>query len=110
MADRAWWMTALQWTVWFGLMSLVMGWLVRSRLRARPASNVRRLQYPLSTLIVGLVRWTLCGDCRCFEHLSQRHGAMVDDGDLRRLRALIDSDGEWILFATSRSFGGWTGL
>jgi len=48
-------MTALQWTVWFGLMSLVMGWLARSRLRARPASNMRRLQYPPSTLIVGLV-------------------------------------------------------
>jgi len=36
-------------------MSLVMGWLGRSRLRARPASEARRLVYPLGTLIVGLI-------------------------------------------------------
>ena len=55
MAEQAWWITVLQWTAWFGLMSLVMGWLARSRLRARAASDAHRLRYPPSTLIVGLV-------------------------------------------------------
>src|SRR5258705_5083436 len=55
MAERAWWITALQWTAWLGLMSLVMGWLARSRFRRRPESDAHRLCYPLSTLIVGLV-------------------------------------------------------
>jgi hypothetical protein len=36
-------------------MAIVMGWLARSRLRARPASDTRRLVHPASTLIVGLV-------------------------------------------------------
>jgi hypothetical protein len=48
-------MTALQWTLWLVVMATVMGWLARSRLRARPASDARRLVHPPSTLIVGLV-------------------------------------------------------
>jgi hypothetical protein len=49
------WMTALQWTLWLAVMAMVMGWLARNRLRARPAADARRLVHPLSTLIVGLV-------------------------------------------------------
>jgi hypothetical protein len=48
-------MTALQWTLWLVVMAIVMAWLARSRLRARPASDARRLVHPASTLIVGLV-------------------------------------------------------
>src|SRR5262245_24054620 len=55
MADRAWWVTALQWTVWAIVMSLVMGWLAKSRRRARPTSEQGRLAHPPSTLIMGLV-------------------------------------------------------
>src|SRR5262245_23080208 len=55
MADRAWWVTTIQWSVWAILMSLVMGWLARSRHRARPAAQQRELAHPPSTLILGLV-------------------------------------------------------
>ena len=54
MADRTWWVTTIQWSVWAILMSLVMGWLARSRHRARPAAHQRELAHPPSTLILGL--------------------------------------------------------
>src|SRR6267142_1261804 len=69
MAERAWWMTALQWAAWFGLMALVMGWLARSRFHARPASEARRLAYPLSTLIVGLVCFALFAGIAVFSNV-----------------------------------------
>ena len=59
MADKPWWATAIQWTVWAVLMSLVMGWLARSRLRPRPTSKDHQLLHPPSTLIVGLVCFLL---------------------------------------------------
>src|SRR5262245_56643094 len=55
MRDRPWWMTALQWTLWGLIMSLVMGWLSKSRFRAWPTSDAHRLTYPLSTLIMRLM-------------------------------------------------------
>ena len=55
MTDRPWWMTGIQWMLWALAMSLIMGWLGRSRLRARPADHHRRLAHPPSTLIIGLV-------------------------------------------------------
>jgi Bacterial PH domain len=53
-AEKTWWPTAVQWTVWAILMSLVMGWLARSRRRPRPTSQQRDLVHPASTLIIGL--------------------------------------------------------
>ncbi len=47
--------SAVQWIVWFVLMTLVMGWLARSRSRIRAASDNALLYHPTSTLIVGLV-------------------------------------------------------
>ena len=55
MDNRPWWITPLQWTLWAVIMSIVMGWLGRSRFRARPASQANRLVHPLSTLIIGLL-------------------------------------------------------
>ena len=55
MSDRSWWSVALQWAVWGVLMALIMGWLARSRFRARPTSHARRLAHPTSTLIIGVV-------------------------------------------------------
>jgi len=55
MRDRPWGMTALQWTLWGLIMSLVMGWLRRRRFRARPTSDAHRLAHPPSTLIMGLM-------------------------------------------------------
>jgi hypothetical protein len=36
-------------------MALVMGWVARSRVKARPHSDPRRLVHPPSTLIIGIV-------------------------------------------------------
>src|SRR4029077_8897864 len=45
----------LQWTLWTIIMSLIMGWVARSRRQPRAAGYARRLQHPPSTLIIGLV-------------------------------------------------------
>ena len=45
----------LQWTLWAIIMSLIMGWVARSRRQPRAAGYARRLQHPSSTLIIGLV-------------------------------------------------------
>lgn len=55
MTDSTSWTTALQWALWAVVMALVMGWLGRSRFRARPVSDARKLAHPPSTLIVGLI-------------------------------------------------------
>lgn len=52
MTDTASWAAALQWTVWAIVMSLVMGWLARSRHRKRPASaRCARLVRELSSAV-----------------------------------------------------------
>ena len=45
----------MQWTLWTIIMSLIMGWVARSRRQPRAAGYARRLQHPPSTLIIGLV-------------------------------------------------------
>jgi heme/copper-type cytochrome/quinol oxidase subunit 4 len=50
-----WWAGAIQWTIWAIIMTLVMAWLARSRLKRRPPADSRRLHHPASTLIVGAV-------------------------------------------------------
>jgi hypothetical protein len=52
--SKEWWVTAVQWIVWGILMTLVMGWLAKSRLRARPDASLHQLYHPTSTLIIGL--------------------------------------------------------
>jgi hypothetical protein len=41
--------------LWGIVMVLVMGWVARSRLRARPPSDSRRLVHPPSTLVIALI-------------------------------------------------------
>jgi hypothetical protein len=53
--NQPWWASVVQWTLWGILMALVMGWVGRSRFKARPQSDSRRLVHPPSTLIIGLV-------------------------------------------------------
>jgi hypothetical protein len=36
-------------------MTLVMGWMARSRFRKRPESDARTLTHPISTLVIGIV-------------------------------------------------------
>jgi hypothetical protein len=52
--SQSWWASAVQWTIWGIVMAVVMGWVARSRLKARPRSDSRRLAHPPSTLIIGL--------------------------------------------------------
>jgi hypothetical protein len=44
----------LQWMLWGLLMSLVMGWVARSRSRPRPTGSAQHLQHPTSTLVIGV--------------------------------------------------------
>lgn len=55
MSDRPWWAIALQWSLWFAIMTLVMGWLARRRSSPRPPQDAGKLVHPVSTLIIGLV-------------------------------------------------------
>jgi hypothetical protein len=45
----------VQWTMWGVAMTLVMGWVARSRNRARPVDDARRLAHPPSTLVIGII-------------------------------------------------------
>src|SRR5262245_7918260 len=53
------WPQVIRWGIWLVLMVVVMGWVARSRLRARPAAAACRLAHPPSTLIIGLVVFAL---------------------------------------------------
>lgn len=55
MSDRPWWSVAIQWALWAIVMTIVMGWLGKSRFRQRRAEELGTLRHPKSTLIVGLV-------------------------------------------------------
>jgi hypothetical protein len=55
MSDRPWWMIAGQWTLWAIVMALVMGWLARSRRRARRPEERNVLRYPMSILVTGIL-------------------------------------------------------
>jgi hypothetical protein len=55
MSGQTWWGTVLQWTLWALVMSAVMGWLGRTRMKARPAAEAPHLRHPTSTLITGVV-------------------------------------------------------
>lgn len=45
----------VQWAAGAILMTLVMGWVARSRFKPRRPSDLRRLVHPISTLIIGLI-------------------------------------------------------
>jgi Bacterial PH domain len=59
MSNRPWWALALQWTLWFVLMTVVMRWLGKNRFQRRRIEEIGTLRHPTSTLVVGLV-------CFCF--------------------------------------------
>lgn len=53
--QREWWLSIIQWGLWGLAMSLVMGWVARSRLRTRPKDDSWTLHHPMSTLAIGVV-------------------------------------------------------
>jgi Bacterial PH domain len=55
MTTRPWWAPVLQWGLWAVVMTLVMGWLARTRTRPRPARESHTLAHPRSTLVLGLI-------------------------------------------------------
>lgn len=67
--DQPWWGSVVQWGAWGVLMALVMGWIGRSRLRARPRSQSDELRHPPSTLIVGGIGLVFFGGCAVMSNL-----------------------------------------
>jgi hypothetical protein len=49
----------LRWTLSALLMSFIMGWVARSRMRPRPVRSERQLRHPISTFIIGLAGFLL---------------------------------------------------
>ena len=47
--------SGLKWAIWGLLMSLIMGWIARSRLQPAGAGDSQQLRHPPSTLIIGLL-------------------------------------------------------
>ena len=69
--NRGWLPTIIQWTIWAVLMSLVVGWLAKSRLKARRNPESRRLTHPPSTLMIGLVGLLFFGGLAAVSHFTQ---------------------------------------
>jgi len=53
--QRDWWIPIVQWTLWGIAMSIVMGWVARSRMKSRPDQPGADLRHSVSTLILGLI-------------------------------------------------------
>ncbi len=53
--NREWWEPILHWTLWGIAMTVVMGWIARSRTKLRPQGEQSMLKHPSSTLVLGLV-------------------------------------------------------
>jgi len=53
--SEPWWGDVVQWAIWGILMTIIMGWVAKSRHKRRPLSDGRQLAHPPSTLIIGLV-------------------------------------------------------
>src|SRR5689334_22112286 len=58
---RTWWIPILQWVFWGLVMSLVMSWVAKSRIRTRPDTETRTLAHPRSTLVIGIVGVVFAG-------------------------------------------------
>ncbi len=52
---RPWWVPVVQWAAWGVVMTAVMGWLARSRMKQRPEQLANDLRHPPSTLITGII-------------------------------------------------------
>ncbi len=79
MSESLPWLTpVIQWGLWFVLMSLIMGWLARSRLRS-PARTTGGLvlELPKSLLIIGLVATVMFGAFAILAYPSPTGGAAI---------------------------------
>ena len=57
--NQEWWGSIVQWGIWGILMTLIMGWVAKSRLKIRSPSDSRQLFHPSSTLVIGTVGFLL---------------------------------------------------
>lgn len=69
MPSRAWWAPVVQVLVWGALMSLVMGWLARARLKPVPDGREKRLVQPTGTLVVGIVGFVFFAGIAVLSHV-----------------------------------------
>jgi hypothetical protein len=56
-----WLVQVVQWSVWGFAVTSVLGWVARSRHRARPDGDARRLAHPPSTLVIGILGIAIFG-------------------------------------------------
>ena len=71
MSQTPWWAVAIQWTLWAVVMTVVMGWLGRSRLQRRIGEDPGTLRHPTSTLIMGAIGFCLFAACTVLSALSR---------------------------------------
>ena len=55
MIERPFWMSVLQWTIWGLVMTVVMGWLGRARMKRAAAGEESVMQYPLGSMVMAFI-------------------------------------------------------
>ena len=58
-----WWSPILKHGLWVAAMAVVMGWLARSRLKARTLAETRRLEYSTSFMVLAVICVVFFGAC-----------------------------------------------
>ncbi len=85
---REWWIPIVQWTLWGVAMTVVMGWVARSRFGKRPASGADALAHPMSTLVIGVVGVLFFGGIAVVSNtIGKNHHLNLDHAVFRGIRA-----------------------
>lgn len=53
--QKDWWIPILQWTLPGVALTIIMGWLAKSRMSQRPVTEVNTLRHPTGILVIGLI-------------------------------------------------------
>jgi hypothetical protein len=69
MDNHEWWVRILKGAVWIVAMTIVMGWIARSRTKDRKNKNPNTLTPPRSLLIIGLICFLLFGGVAVFSNV-----------------------------------------
>jgi hypothetical protein len=90
---QPWWVPAVQWTIWGIVMTVVMGWVAKSRLKTRSPSDLQQLIHPPSTLIIGVVVFLFFAGIAIVSNVFPKNGHLVDDNNIRGVRTSLHTDG-----------------